>query len=99
MMEYAFCMPYTIGSGKKIYLLYTGQHYDPMVGVTIDSASSTESETRFFTVGDTSLDASALECAAEHKVIRDKKASQRTVKKIKCDGCGAGESWGVVVNK
>jgi len=88
MMEYGFCMPYTFGNKHKVYLLYTGQHYDPMVGANGDVAP-TEGEVRHFTVGDTSMDASALECAEEHKKIKEIKASQRTVKKIKCDGCGA----------
>lgn len=88
MMEYGFCMPYTFGNKHKVYLLYTGQHYDPLVAA-VDEASSTDGETRYFPVGDTSMDASALECAAEHQRIKEVKASQRTVKKIKCDGCGA----------
>jgi predicted NAD-dependent protein-ADP-ribosyltransferase YbiA (DUF1768 family) len=81
-------LPFSMGDKGRVYLLYTGQHYDPLVGVASDDSPVTE-ETRLFNVGDTSFDDMALECARLHARIAAEKASQRTVKKIKCGGCGA----------
>lgn len=72
----------------RVYILYTGQHYDPLVaGASIDTP--TDEEQRCFSVGDVSLDSQAVELARAHNDEAARKATQRKVKKIKCGGCGA----------
>ena len=89
MMEALFVLPYAFeGATKRIYLLYTGQHYDPLVGAADDDAP-VDGELRHFPVNDNTCDPLALDCARLHAKIAREKASQRTVKKIKCGGCGA----------
>ncbi|CAE7238604.1 yod1 [Symbiodinium natans] len=75
-------------SSARIYLLYTGQHYDPIVsGAAADV--SVEQEQKKQKKGDASLDVKALELARQHVAEAAKKAKQRRAKKIKCGGCGA----------
>ena len=94
MMEALFVLPYKFeGATKRIYLLYTGQHYDPLVGAAHDDAP-VDSEVRHFPLGNSdaaphACDELAIDCARLHAKIAREKASQRTVKKIKCGGCGA----------
>ncbi|CAE7502958.1 otu1, partial [Symbiodinium necroappetens] len=72
----------------RIYILYTGQHYDPIVsGAGADIA--VEQEQKKHKKGDMSLEAKALELARRHVAEAAKKAKQRRAKKIKCGGCGA----------
>lgn len=72
----------------RIYILYTGQHYDPIVsGAAADIA--VEQEQKKHKKGDMSLEAKALELARRHVAEAAKKAKQRRAKKIKCGGCGA----------
>lgn len=73
---------------SRVYVLYTGQHYDPLVaGETPDVLADTER--RRFTKGDSSLDEDALAQARKHNEEAARKASQRRAKKIKCGGCAA----------
>ena len=60
-MEAGFVLPYSLGS-KRCYLLYTGQHYDPLVAAE-DEDTPVESEVPLFALGDTSWDPMAVECA------------------------------------
>ena len=76
------------GSKGRVYLLYTGQHYDPLVGAASENTAVAD-EVRVFPVGDTSSDSMVLDCARLHAAVAAAKASQRRVKKIKCGGCGA----------
>lgn len=72
----------------RIYLLYTGQHYDPIVsGNAADVA--VEQEQKRQKKGDKSLESGALKIAKRHVEEAAKKAKQRRAKKIKCGGCGA----------
>jgi len=72
----------------RAYILYTGQHYDPIVaGPSADVETAVEQ--RQFPKGDTSLEASAIEIARQHNEEAARRASQRRAKKIKCGGCGA----------
>lgn len=75
------------GCTERVHLLYTGQHYDPLVGGTKADALPSE-ERRRFAKGDSSLEASALEVARTHNADAAKRAAQRRVKRIKCGGCG-----------
>lgn len=76
------------GCNARIYLLYTGQHYDPIVaGTTAEVA--VDQERRRFAKGDTSLETSALAVARQHNVEAERRAKQRRAKRIKCGGCGA----------
>eukprot|EP00927_Polykrikos_kofoidii_P017162 TRINITY_DN17789_c0_g1_i1.p1 TRINITY_DN17789_c0_g1~~TRINITY_DN17789_c0_g1_i1.p1 ORF type:complete len:428 (-),score=85.09 TRINITY_DN17789_c0_g1_i1:324-1523(-) len=72
----------------RVHLLYTGQHYDALVGgATADALPSAEQ--RRFQKGWTGLEAAALEIAKKHVEDVEKRASQRRAKRIKCGGCGA----------
>uniref|UniRef100_A0A6U6PK25 Ubiquitin thioesterase OTU n=1 Tax=Zooxanthella nutricula TaxID=1333877 RepID=A0A6U6PK25_9DINO len=71
----------------RVHILYTGQHYDPLVaGVSPDAPPS--AERRCFAQGDGSLEAAALEAARAHNAEAARRAKQKRVKKIKCLGCG-----------
>jgi hypothetical protein len=59
-----------------------------VVGAATEDSPVSE-ETRLFSVGDASMEPLALECARRHARLAAERASQRTVKKIKCGGCGA----------
>lgn len=87
-MEAFWILPFPFGDKGRAYLLYTGQHYDPLVGVPNEDSPIAD-ETRLFAVGDTTLEPQALDCARLHARVAAERASQRTVKKIKCGGCGA----------
>ncbi|CAK9099843.1 Ubiquitin thioesterase OTU1 [Durusdinium trenchii] len=71
-----------------IYLLYTGQHYDPIVAGA-EADLPVEKEQKRQKKGDTSLESGCLEIAKRHVAEAAKKAKQRRAKKIKCGGCGA----------
>jgi len=75
-------------ASERVYLLYTGQHYDPLVAAD-QSDAMPAAERRRFVKGDASLEAAALETAREHNREAAKRAAQRRVKRIKCGGCGA----------
>ncbi|CAK9063277.1 unnamed protein product [Durusdinium trenchii] len=72
----------------RIYLLYTGQHYDPIVAGA-EADLPVEKEQKRQKKGDTSLESGCLEIAKRHVAEAAKKAKQRRAKKIKCGGCGA----------
>jgi len=75
------------GCTERVYVLYTGQHYDPLVSG--DSTSvPTSDERRRFPKGDTSLEAAAIEIARTHNQEAAKRAGERRAKRIKCLGCG-----------
>ncbi|CAE8682546.1 unnamed protein product [Polarella glacialis] len=76
------------GCKSRVYLLYTGQHYDPIVAGRSANVP-VDQEQRGQAKADPSLDASALELARQHNVEAAKKAKQRRVKQLKCGGCGA----------
>jgi len=64
----------------RAYLLYTGQHYDPLLGA---------SGTLVFPSSGASLEASALALAKEHNEAASRRAKERRVNRLKCAGCGA----------
>ena len=75
--------PEAADSPGRAYLLYTGQHYDPLLGAD---------GTRVFAADGASLaslDESALDLARLHNVDAAKRASEKRVNRIKCCGCGA----------
>lgn len=72
----------------RIYLLYTGSHYDAIVAGE-DGDVPVERELKRQKKGDESLDSSALELARQQNIEAERKAKQKRVKKIKCKGCGA----------
>lgn len=73
----------------RVYILYTGQHYDPLVGADSPSTPEAEEIKRFTIGGSAELDSAALLIAEEHAVEAAKRAKQRRVKRIKCGGCDA----------
>eukprot|EP00300_Choanocystis_sp_HF-7_P004647 c13627_g1_i2.p1 GENE.c13627_g1_i2~~c13627_g1_i2.p1 ORF type:complete len:372 (-),score=76.15 c13627_g1_i2:51-1166(-) len=66
----------------KIYLLFTGQHYDALVG------GENENEIRVFPVGDKSNDEAALKRAAVAQQEALQRQNERRRKGLKCGGCG-----------
>jgi hypothetical protein len=77
----------------RVYILYTGQHYDPLVGGSTADIP-VEDETRQFAPGAAAdvlgaRDAAALEVARAHNLAAAKRAAQKRVTRIKCGGCGA----------
>eukprot|EP00930_Biecheleria_cincta_P102327 TRINITY_DN94029_c0_g1_i1.p1 TRINITY_DN94029_c0_g1~~TRINITY_DN94029_c0_g1_i1.p1 ORF type:complete len:382 (+),score=73.60 TRINITY_DN94029_c0_g1_i1:176-1321(+) len=71
----------------RVYILYTGQHYDPLVAGA--PGCTPDMERRVHPIGDdAALEAAALQIAREHNVEAARKAAQKRVKKIKCSGCG-----------
>eukprot|EP00301_Raphidiophrys_heterophryoidea_P022946 c6974_g1_i1.p1 GENE.c6974_g1_i1~~c6974_g1_i1.p1 ORF type:complete len:399 (+),score=113.33 c6974_g1_i1:33-1199(+) len=70
----------------RIYLLYTGQHYDPLVG-----DDGAQGHPRVFTTHDALeiRDAQAQAVAAQARLDEQARARQRIRKMIKCGGCGA----------
>jgi len=69
------------------FLLYTGQHYDALVGAQSEETTVAD-EVRLHPVGDEDSELLALAAAKVHKAERDFRATQRVVKKMKCE-CGA----------
>jgi ribA/ribD-fused uncharacterized protein len=72
-------------SGGRIHILYTGQHYDPLV------QADGPLEIRIFSdqLLSPDIEAAAIEIAKAHNETRAKEAAQKKVKRIKCGGCGA----------
>ena len=74
----------------RVYVLYTGQHYDPLVGAI--STNTPSKEIRRFPTGGgdkaADIEASAISIARQHNTDAARKAKQRRVKRIKCGGCG-----------
>jgi len=76
-------------SGGRIYILYTGSHYDPLVaGASPDTPQSEERKLQA-SGPNAELEASALAIAKQHVVDAARRAVQKRVKRIKCGGCGA----------
>jgi len=76
-------------SGGRIYILYTGSHYDPLVaGASPDIPRSDERKIQP-SGPSAELEASALAIAKQQVEDAARRASQKRVKKIKCGGCGA----------
>eukprot|EP00912_Choanoflagellata_sp_UC4_P001256 UC4_evm1s782 len=77
----------------RIYVVYTGQHYDALVGIRrndfIKGKEVKEEEVRLFPPGDSDSEQLAKSTAEKLKAEHILKQSQRIVKKIKCLGCGA----------
>ena len=78
--------PNALARVGRVFLLYTGQHYDPLVGAETPS-TPTADETKVFPAG-TDLTDAALAIAAAHNTEAAKRAKQKRVKRLKCDGCG-----------
>ena len=72
----------------RIYILYTGTHYDTLVGQT--QVGDSIADVRLFPTGeDPVTKALVLELAAVEQAAAVLKAKQRTRKVIQCSGCGA----------
>lgn len=72
----------------RVYLLYTGQHYDPLVGtdgtLVLPCGDGPEGAASTAT-----LEASALEICRTHIADARRRALEKRVKRLKCLGCGA----------
>jgi len=71
-----------------IFLLYTGQHYDPLVLLNGEDQPHKLGVTAR---GDNeaALCAAAVEIARQHVADAAKRAAERRVKRLRCGGCGA----------
>ena len=87
------------GCAGRVFLLYTGQHYDPLVGAPPAAAADERAaavpeaaETRVFAPGappGAALEESALALARDAAAAAAKKLREKRKKVIKCGGCGA----------
>jgi len=73
------------GSSARIFILYTGQHYDPLVGV----GGAGELRKLPLDAPLDSLAAGAVEIAREHNAEVERRRKQKRVKRLQCGGCGA----------
>ena len=76
----------------RVYILYTGQHYDPLVGssTTTTTPTTEQTEIKRFPVGaNAETEAAALLLAVQQNADAARRAKQRRVKRIKCGGCEA----------
>jgi len=67
----------------RIFLLYTGQHYDPLVG------ASEELRKLHVDVPSDELAVSAVKVAEAHNAEAERRRNEKRVMRIKCGGCGA----------
>ena len=70
------------GNGRRAHLLYTGQHYDPLLSA--DGALTVAAD-----ADAASLEAAALAIAREHNAAAARRAAEKRVNRLKCAGCGA----------
>ena len=77
-------------SKGRVHLLYTGQHYDPIVSVTEDGKTEKILPASIGTAGSSEAGADDLKALAkEANDDAQRRKRQRIVKKIKCTDCGA----------
>lgn len=81
---------------QRLYVLYTGQHYDPIVSVDAEAppaeVEAGTADAKLLSGSETETDdyrAAVLEIAKTHIAEFAKRMSERRVKRIKCLGCGA----------
>merc|ERR1712216_1120709 len=77
------------GYRGRIYILYTGSHYDAIVGVKDGEEENTQKQLSVFKTGDETGKTMALEVAQIALEEAAKKAQERRRKVLKCAGCGA----------
>eukprot|EP00656_Telonema_subtile_P024747 TRINITY_DN26919_c0_g1_i1.p1 TRINITY_DN26919_c0_g1~~TRINITY_DN26919_c0_g1_i1.p1 ORF type:complete len:417 (-),score=90.99 TRINITY_DN26919_c0_g1_i1:117-1367(-) len=77
----------------RVYLLYTGQHYEPLVAAWPEGCAVPEGQEghqRVWPVGpDPATETACIEVARVVAVEKARKAAQRSKKVLKCGGCGA----------
>mmetsp|Transcript_18129 Transcript_18129/g.60833 ORF Transcript_18129/g.60833 Transcript_18129/m.60833 type:complete len:279 (-) Transcript_18129:208-1044(-) len=73
----------------SVFVLYTGQHYDPLVGQPAASDAGASPLRRLPLDAGVCLAASAIEIARAHNAEAERRKLERRVKRIKCGGCGA----------
>lgn len=90
-MHNAFVLNYAAERAtERVYLLYTGQHYDALVGITAAGEDAGEGDDiQRFARGDAGSQELALACAARELVAKEARDRQRVRKMIRCNGCGA----------
>ena len=78
-------LTYNGDAATRVYLLYTGQHYDPLVA----EGPAAEETRRFDASADlAALERGFLEIAAAEKEAMARRLAEKRVKKLKCNGCG-----------
>merc|ERR1711871_623309 len=91
-MEAQYVLVYGQGNADykgRVYVLYTGSHYDPLVGVNEGEENDTDKQVRIFALGDEVGQVFALDVARVEQQKAEEEKSKRRRKVLKCDGCGA----------
>ena len=79
-------------SEGSAYLLYTGQHYDPLLGgdgTLVFPSGAAHAALEAAALEAAALEAAALAIAREHNQAAARRAQERRVNRLKCAGCGA----------
>ena len=72
------------GKGPTIYILYTGTHYDPLVGLR-DGAETPQ----FLDGAGAAFEAAARDIAVRHREKVARRDASEKIYRIRCCGCGA----------
>jgi hypothetical protein len=70
-------------AGPTVYILYTGTHYDPLVGLA-DGAETPQ----FLGGAGEAFEAAARAIAVAHREKTAKREASEVIYRIRCDGCG-----------
>ena len=74
-------------AGPTCYLLYTGTHYDPLVGVVAGAEADSAAETREFPGGaGDAYEAAAVAIAENHRAKTAARAASERILRIRCCG-------------
>ena len=71
--------------GPTIYILYTGTHYDPLVGVSSEGAETPQ----FLDGAGAAFEAAARDIAVRHREKVARRDASEKIYRIRCCGCGA----------
>lgn len=75
-------------AASRVYVMYTGQHYDPLVVPGVGDGASEELRKLPLDVPSDELEASAVEIAREHNAETERRRKERRVRRLRCGGCG-----------
>ena len=72
-------------SGPTVYILYTGTHYDPLVGLSSEGAETPQ----FLDGAGAAFEAAARDIAVRHREKVARRDASEKIYRIRCCGCGA----------
>ena len=76
------------GKNGTAYLLYTGQHYDPLPNAAMQNGASCRAF-EAAAAGAEARDKATIALAQQHNLEAARRAKERRVQRLKCSGCGA----------